>query len=370
DLAALVIGEAVKRSKIDPASIEDVIFGHVLINGETPCIGRVAALKAGLPIEIPGYSLDRQCSSGLQAVINAALLIQTNNADVVVAGGVESMSNGEYYVTGARWGIRAGNQTFYDRFPRAGEVVSCPDIFGPVAGMIGTCENVVAEYNISREEADKFSVDSHQKAVAAIEAGRFKDEIVPVVIPQKKGNPLIIDRDEHPRADTTYEQLSKLKPVLGKTVTAGNASGMNDGAAACVLMSEEKAKELDVEPLAHLRAFAAAGVHPHYMGIGPVPAVRKCLQKAALTLQDMDLIELNEAFAGQALAVLQELGITDFSNVNVNGSGVSLGHPLGATGGRILATLLYEMRRRNARYGLETMCIGGGQGLAAIFERK
>jgi acetyl-CoA C-acetyltransferase len=370
DLAATAVKESLCRASVDPGDVDEVILGHILVNGETPNIARLASIKAGLPVEVPAYTLDRQCSSGLQAIINASLLIDTDNANVVVAGGVESMSNMEYYVLGARWGLRLGNGVFYDRWDRAMEVDNCNDVFGACAGMIGTAENVAEKFGISREEADEFAVRSHRNAIAAIESGRFADEIVPIEIPQRRGPALVFDRDEHPRADTTTEALSKLRPILSDgIVTAGNASGMNDGAAACVVMSEDEAKRRGLEPLGRIVAWSAAGVHPHYMGIGPVQAVTKALEKANLTMDDMDLIELNEAFASQALAVLKELGVKDREKVNVNGSGVSLGHPVGATGARMMATLLHEMKRRYARYGLNTMCIGGGMGLAAVIER-
>lgn len=369
DLAALVVGEAVKRAGIDPGLVEEVIMGHVLVNGEAPNVARLAALKAGLPMETPAYTLDRQCGSGLQAIINAAALIKLGECDVVLAGGVESMSNSEFYVTGARWGIRLGTRQFHDRFQRTIEMVSCPDVFGPIKGMIETAENVAEKCGISREEQDAFALRSHRNACRAMAEGRFKEEIVPVEVKEKK-KAVVVDTDEHPRPETTTESLAALRPVQGKTVTAGNSSGMNDGAAACLLMSEEMAKSLGLKPMGYIRGSAAGGVHPGYMGLGPVPAVKKLLSKTGLSIEDIDLIELNEAFAAQALGVIKELGIKNTDNINVNGSGISLGHPLGATGARIMATLLYEMERRNARFGLETMCIGGGQGLAAIIERR
>lgn len=369
DLAALVLGEAVKRAGIDPGLVEEVIMGHVLVNGEAPNIARLGALKAGLPMETPAYTLDRQCGSGLQAIVNAYCLIKAGESEVVLAGGVESMSNCEFYVTGARWGIRLGTRQFYDRFQRTVDMVSCPDVFGPISGMIETAENVAEKCNITREDQDVFAVRSHEKACGAIQDGRFKKEIVPVEVKGKKKT-VFVDTDEHPRPEITLEALSKLKPVQGKTVTAGNASGMNDGAAACLIMSEEKALKLGLEPMGYIKGFAAGAVHPAYMGLGPVPAVKKLLSRTGVNLGDIDLIELNEAFASQALGVIRELGIKNTDNINVNGSGISLGHPLGATGARIMATLLYEMERRDARFGLETMCIGGGQGLAAIVERR
>jgi acetyl-CoA C-acetyltransferase len=370
DLAAKAICGALDRAGVEPGQVDEVIFGHVLSNGETPNVARLGALKAGLPVEVPAYSLDRQCSSGLQSVVNGALLIQAGEAEVVVAGGVESMSRAVHYTTDARWGIRMGSIQLHDHFYRSVVMTSCPDVCGFIDGMIGTAEKVAAEWGITREQADAFAAESQRKAVAAQQAGRFKDEIVPIEVPGRRGAVTVVDTDEGPRADTTLEGLAKLSPIQGGVVTAGNASTLNDAAAAVVLMSEERARATGRKPLGYLKSWAAAGVHPHVMGVGPVPAVRKALAKAGLGIQDMDLIELNEAFAVQALAVLKDLGVEDHSNLNVNGSGISLGHPVGATGSRMLATLLYEMQRRDVRYGLETMCVGGGLGLAAVFERE
>jgi len=367
DLAAAVVREAVERAKLDPARVDEVVMGHSFLNGEAPNAARQAALIAGFPVEVPAYGVERQCGSGLQAICDATMQIQTGNADIVVAGGVESMSNIEYYVTGARWGMRMGDQVFCDRWDRQSENCSSHAL-GTVPSMLHTAANVAAKLGITREEQDEFALRSQQNCRAAMEAGRFKDEIMPITVQQKKG-PQVVDQDEHPRPETTRESLAALKPVCGDTITAGNSSGMNDGAAACVVMSEKTAEALDLEPLGYVRAWAVAGVHPAYMGLGPVEAVRKVLTKAGLTLADMDVIELNEAFAAQALGVIKELGITDLTNLNVNGSGIALGHPIGCTGARIMVTLLYEMKRRGARYGLETLCIGGGQGIAAIIER-
>jgi acetyl-CoA C-acetyltransferase len=347
--------------------VDEVVMGHTYVSGEAPNVARQALLLADLPVEVPGYGVERQCGSGLQAICDAGMQIQTGNAQIVVAGGVESMSNMEYYITGARWGTRMGDQVFRDRWDRTSENISTHK-HGRVPNMLHTAANVAAKLGITREEQDHFAFRSQQNCRTAIEAGKFDDEIVPLTLQAKRG-PEIFDRDEHPRPDTTLESLAGLKPVCGDTVTAGNSSGMNDGAAACVVMAGETARALGLEVLGYVRAWAVAGVHPAYMGLGPVFAVRKVLAKAGMTLADMDLIELNEAFAAQALGVIKELGITDLSNLNVNGSGIALGHPIGATGARIMATLLYEMRRRGARYGLETMCIGGGQGIAAIVER-
>jgi acetyl-CoA C-acetyltransferase len=368
-LGATAIRAALERVQVNPADVDEVVFGHVLGNGESPNVGRLAWLEAGLPMEVPAYSVDRQCGSGLQAIINAALLIQTGNADVVLAGGTESESQAEYYSVGARWGARLGETPFYDRISRQGMTVSCPEKLPPTPSMMHTSENLVTRYGITREQADTFSLRSQQHAARAIQEGRFDDELVPVAIPQRKGDPLMVDRDEHPRPETTAETLAKLPVLVGKIHTAGNASGINDGAAACVVMSEARARKLGLEPLGCVRAFAAAGVDPTMMGIGPAPAIRRALEKSGLRWRDLDLIEINEAFAAQVLAVLAELGEDLPDNLNVNGSGISLGHPLGATGARITATMLHELRRRGGRYGLVSMCTGGGQGVAAIFER-
>ncbi len=373
ELAATVIKEVLARTGVPPEAIEDVVLGQGYSNGEAPAIGRVAALDAGLPITTAGLQVDRRCGSGLQAVLYAAMQVQTGVADVVLAGGAESMSQAEYYTTSMRWGARAENVTFFDRLAR-GRVTAGGENYPVPGGMIETAENLRREYKISRAEQDELSVRSHQRAVAAQTEGRFKDEIVPVTIHGRAGD-MIVDTDEHPRADTTFESLAKLRPVRLRedpesTVTAGNASGQNDGAAICVVTTPEKAAELGIRPLARLRSWAVAGVAPATMGIGPVPASAKALERAGLAMADMELIELNEAFAAQVLSVTREWGFTerDFDLLNVNGSGISLGHPIGATGGRILATLLREMDRRGASLGLETMCIGGGQGLAAVFE--
>ena len=370
ELGALVIRELLDRTGLDPTRVDEVILGHGYPNGETPNIGRLCALKADLPIEVPGYQLDRRCSSGLQSVLNAAMLVQTGNADVVIAGGVESMSNAEYYSTGSRWGGRFGSMTLHDRLERARETISPEERFGYISGMLETAENLAKQYEITREEQDQYALLSHQRAVAAIEAGRFKDEMVPVPVPQRRGEPLRIDTDEGPRKDTSLEQLARLAPAISEgTVTAGNASSQNDAAAVALVVGADKLDELGLEPMAFLRGFSTAGVHPAYMGIGPVPAVEKLFQKTGLSFDDIDLIELNEAFASQVLAVMREWRLPNEDIVNVNGSGISLGHPIAATGARILATMLHEMRLRNARYGLETMCVGGGQGVAAVFER-
>ncbi len=371
DLASLVIKESVERSGIDPARLDDVILGCGYPSGENPAIGRLAGLKADLPIEVPGYQLDRRCSSGLQAILNAAMLVQTENADAVVAGGVESMSNAEYYVNEARWGGRFGSQTFHDRLVRARETISPEERFGYISGMVETAENLAKQYEIARQEQDEYSLRSHQRAVAAQEAGKFDQEIVGVPIPQRRGDPVDFAKDENPRADTSMEALGRLRPVTPDgTVTAGNASSQNDAASVCLVVAEDKVEELGVTPMAYLRGWAVTGCHPAYMGIGPVPSVNKVMAKIGMALEDMDLIELNEAFAAQVLSVLREWKLPNEDNLNVNGSGISLGHPIAATGARILTTLLHEMERRNAQFGLETMCVGGGQGVAAVFERR
>ena len=372
DLASTVIKEALDRSGVDPAKVDDVILGHGYPSGENPAIGRLAGLKAGLPIEVPGYQLDRRCSSGLQAILNASMLVQTDNADVVVAGGVESMSNAEFYSNESRWGARFGSVTFHDRLARARVTISPDERFGPIpGGMVETAENLAREYEIARTEQDEYALRSHQRAVAAQTEGRFDKEIVGVPVPQRRGDPVPFEKDEGPRADTNMETLARLRPVMRDgSVSAGNASSQNDAASVCLVVGEDKLEELGLTPMAFLRGWAVTGCHPATMGIGPVPAVNKVMGKVGLSLEDMDLIELNEAFAAQVLAVLREWKLPHEDNLNVNGSGISLGHPIAATGARILTTLLHEMERRNAQFGLETMCVGGGQGVAAVFERE
>jgi acetyl-CoA C-acetyltransferase len=372
ELAATVIRELLERTRLPPAQVDDVILGQCYPNGEAPAIGRVAALDAGLPIEVPGLQLDRRCGSGLQAIMLACMQVQTGVADVVIAGGAESMSQAEFYALGMRWGVKGGAVRLEDRLARPR--ITAGGINHPVAGgMIETAENLRREYGISRAEQDELALRSHERAVAAGSDGTFAEEIVPVMV-RVRGEERIIERDEHPRADTTLERLAELKPLMraedpDATVTAGNASGQNDGAAVCVVTHADKAAELGLARFARLVSWAVAGVAPERMGIGPVPSTARALERAGLSLGDMDLIELNEAFAAQALAVLREWQLPDeLERVNVHGSGISLGHPVGATGGRILTTLLRELRRRGGRYGLETMCIGGGQGMSAIFE--
>jgi acetyl-CoA C-acetyltransferase len=370
DLGAVVLKALVERTKIDPGKIDDVVFAQGYGNGEAPCVARYSALAADLPITVPGYQLDRRCGSGLQAVIDAAMMVQTGAADVVVAGGVESMSNVEYYSTDMRKGARAGSVTMHDRLAR-GRVMSQPiSRFGVISGMIETADNLARDYQISREDADAYALASHQRAAAAWDAGKFDDELVPVSVAQRKGDPIVFDRDEGVRGDVTAESLAKLKPIeKDGVVTAGNASQQNDAAAACLVVAEDKLAELNLDPMGWFVSWAAAGCEPSRMGIGPVPAVQRLFARTGMGWNDIDLVELNEAFAPQVLAVLKGWGWDDRDRLNVNGSGISLGHPIGATGGRILANLLRELKRRDGRYGLETMCIGGGQGLAAIFER-
>lgn len=373
-LAATVVRGLLDRTEIDAATIDDVIFGQCYPNGEAPAIGRVAALDAGLPVEVPGMQLDRRCGSGLQSVLNAAMQVQTGVADLILAGGVESMSQVEFYSAALRRGVKGEGVILHDRLAR-GRVTAGGVNYPVPGGMVETAENLRREYAISREEQDALALSSHRRAVAAQVEGRFADEIIPVAVAGAK-QPTLVDRDEHPRPDATIEQLERLRPVMASadpdsTVTAGNASGQNDAASVCIVTHPARAAELGLRPLARLVSWASAGVAPKTMGIGPVPATRRALERGGLSLSDMDLIELNEAFAAQVLAVTREWKFTDrdFERLNVNGSGISLGHPVGATGTRILATLLREMDRRGARYGLETMCIGGGQGLAAVFER-
>jgi acetyl-CoA C-acetyltransferase len=368
-LASTVIAEIVRRTGLRGEDVDDVIMGQCYPNGEAPAIGRVAALDAGLPVDVPGLQVDRRCGSALQAVINGCMQVQTGAAELVLAGGVESMSQVELYSTDLRWGARSGGARLEDRLDRSR--VSAGGVNHPVpGGMLETAENLRREYAIPRADQDELALRSHALAVAAQQDGRFAQEIVGVRV--KDG---VVTLDEHPRADTTLETLGRLRAIMGRTdaeatVTAGNASGQNDGAAVCIVTHPQRAAELGLTPMGRLVSWAVAGVPPATMGIGPVPSTARALTRAGLTLDDLDLIELNEAFASQVLAVLREWRLRDgLERVNVNGSGISLGHPVGATGARILTTLLREMERRDARYGLETMCIGGGQGLAAVFER-
>jgi acetyl-CoA C-acetyltransferase len=370
DLATAVIKALMERTSLDPSRVEDVVLAQSYANSEAPCIGRWAALNAGLPIEVPGFQLDRRCGGGLQAVITAAMAVQTGAADVVVAGGVESMSNIEHYTTTARWGSRSGNQTLFDRLDRGRERSQPAWRFGEISGMIETAENLAQQFGITREASDAFAVRSQQRAAAAWASGAFKDEVIPVEVPQRKGDPVVFDHDEGLR-ESSVETLGALRPITpGGTVTAGNAAQQNDAAAACLVVAEDKLDELGLEPMGWFEGWAAIGCEPATMGLGPVGAAKKLLGRVGATFDDLDLIEVNEAFAVQVLAVLRGwgLGLDEVDDrLNVNGSGISLGHPIGATGVRIMTTMLHELHRRQGALALETMCIGGGQGLAALF---
>ncbi len=365
ELGGIAIKEALNKANVDPALVDEVIMGNVLQAGLGQNPARQALIKAGLPETISALTINKVCGSGLKAVHLATQAILTGDADIIVAGGMESMSNAPYLMEGARTGYRMGDQKVVDSMIRDGLWCAFNDYHMGV-----TAENIVEQYGLNRDEQDEFSAWSQEKAIKAIEAGRFKDEIVPISIPQRKGDPILFDTDEFPRAGTTAESLGKLRAAFKKegTVTAGNASGINDGAAALVLMSREKAESFGLEPLATIKANASAGVDPKVMGLGPVPATQKALVKSGLSVADIDLIEANEAFAAQALAVGKDL---EFSRdrLNVNGGAIALGHPIGASGARILVTLVHEMKRRDAKYGLATLCIGGGQGVATVIER-
>lgn len=370
-LGATVANAVIDRSGIDPAVIEDVVFAQSYANSETPCVGRWVALQAGLPVEVPGMQLDRRCGGGLQAIVTAAMMVESGACDVVMAGGVESMSRIEYYTNDMRWGKRSGSTTLYDRLDRGRERSQPVERFGYISGMIETAENLVKDYGITREEADAYAVESHKRAAAAWDAGKFADEVVPVSVPQRKGDPVVFARDEGIRAESNMESLGRLRALMKDgVVTAGNAAQQNDAAAALLVVAEDKLAELGLEPIAFLRGWSAVGCEPATMGIGPVPATAKVMKKTGLTLDDMDLVEVNEAFAVQVLSVLKGWDWDDRTKLNVNGSGISLGHPIGATGVRMVTTLTHEMPRRDARLGLATMCVGGGQGMAAIFERS
>lgn len=364
-LAEIVFREAMRRAGIEGSQVEEVIMGNILQAGQGMNPSRQAALKAGIPAEATAMTINMVCGSGLRAVALGAQAIALGEADIVLAGGSESMSQAPYYLSKGRWGHKMGHGTVEDAMIKDGLWCSLEDVHMGI-----TAENLAEQYNISRREQDEFAAESQRRAQEAIADKRFVDEIVPVEIPQRKGDPIIVATDEFPRPGVTADSLAKLRPAFKKdgTVTAGNASGINDGAAALVLMTEAKARELGITPLATFVASAAAGVEPRVMGIGPVTAVRKVLTKTGLTIEDLDLVEANEAFAAQALAVTKELGWnTDL--VNVNGGAIALGHPIGASGARILVTLLYELKRRNLKTGLATLCIGGGQGIAALVQR-
>jgi len=373
-LGSTLVRALLERTGLPAGKVDDVIFAQCYPSMDAPALGRVVALDAEMPVEVGGLQIDRRCGSGLQAVINAVMQVSTGASDAVLAGGAESMSNAPFYSTKGRWGIEGESIQFHDALLR-GRVTAGGANYPVPGGMLETAENLRRQYRIPRAEQDEFAHESHRKAISAQESGRFAEEIVPIVVKGRKDEQ-VIDRDEHPRADVTVEKLAQLRPILGRsdpdaTVTAGNASGQNDGASVCIVTTLEFAAATGLRPFGKLVSWAVAGVAPNVMGIGPVPACLKALDKAGLRMADIDLIELNEAFAAQVLACTREWKFVadDFKRLNVNGSGISLGHPVGATGGRILATLLREMRRRGVRYGLETMCIGGGQGIAAIFER-
>jgi len=364
DLGAVVIREAIARAHVQPAEIGDVVMGCVLQAGAGMNVARQAALKAGLPVDVPAETVNRVCGSGLQAVVHASEALRVGYVDTMVAGGTESMSNAPYLLKGARWGYRMGNAEAIDSMLAEGLTCAMGSCHMGI-----TAEEVASRYQVSRPDQDAFAAESQQRAERAIKDGRFKDEIVPVVIPQKKGDPITVDTDEYPRAGTTADKLAALKPAFKKdgSVTAGNASGINDGAAALVVTTGDRAKKIGTRPLVRILSHVSSGVDPAIMGMGPVPAVRKVLERAGLKTSDVDLFELNEAFAAQALAVGRELGL-DPAKVNVNGGAIALGHPIGASGARVLTTLIYALRARKLRYGVASLCIGGGMGIAMAVE--
>jgi acetyl-CoA C-acetyltransferase len=364
DLGAVVIREAISRADVKAADVGDVVMGCVLQAGAGMNVARQAALKAGVPVEVPGETVNRVCGSGLQAVVHAVEAIRVGYVDTIVAGGTESMSNAPYLLKGARWGYRMGNAEAIDSMLAEGLTCAMGQ------GHMGiTAEEVASHYSVSRTDQDAFAAESQQRAERAIKEGRFKDEIIPVTIPQKKGEALTVDTDEYPRPGTTAEKLARLTPAFKKdgSVTAGNASGINDGAAALVVAAGESARKAGKKPLARILSYVSTGVDPAIMGMGPVPAVRKVLDRAGLKGSDIDLFELNEAFAAQALAVTRELGL-DAAKINVNGGAIALGHPIGASGARVLTTLVYALRARKLRYGVASLCIGGGMGIAMAIE--
>jgi len=363
-LAVFPMEEALKRAKVDKEMVEEVILGHCIQRTDEPNTARTAALKMGIPVTVPAFTVQRQCSSAMQAVVSGSQMIQLGEADIVLAGGVETMSSAPYTIKSARWGQRLQHGQMSDT---VWEVLTDP-LNGMLMGM--ATEGLAEKYKITREEQDEVSYRSHKNAARAIVEGKFKEEIVPVLIPQRKGPPKVFETDEHPRKDISMEELTKLTPVFKKdgTVTAGNSSGLNDGASAVVLMSGAKARKLGLKPMARIVSYAWAALEPEFFGYGPVPATKKALEKANLTLQDMELIEVNEAFAGQYMACEKGLGLNR-KIVNVNGSGIGLGHPVGSTGARIIITLLYEMARRGLKMGLATLCVGGGMGMTTIVER-
>ena len=365
DLGALVIKEAVNRAGVKPELVEEVIMGNVIQAGQGQNVARQASVKAGLPVEVPAMTINKVCGSGLRSVALAAQMIKAGDCDVVVAGGMENMSAAPYAIPGARWGQRMGDGKMVDTMIKDALWDAFNDYHMGV-----TAENIATEWNLTREMQDEFAVQSQIKAERAIKEGRFKDEIVPVVIPQRKGEPKVFDTDEFPRFGATIEAMAKLRPAFVKngTVTAANASGINDGAAAFVVMSAEKAEELGLKPMAKILSYGSRGLDPSIMGYGPFHATKKALEVAGLTVEDMDLIEANEAFAAQSLAVAKDLNF-NMEKVNVNGGAIALGHPVGASGARILVTLLHEMEKRDSKKGLATLCIGGGMGTALVVER-
>ncbi|MBI4481658.1 MAG: acetyl-CoA C-acetyltransferase [Acidobacteria bacterium] len=365
ELGRTVIAEAVARASVQPSEVDEVIMGNVLQAGAGMNPARQAAIQAGIPVSVPAHTVNKVCGSGLKSVTLAAQAVISGDAEIVVAGGMESMSGAPYLLQKGRWGYRLGHGDLSDSMLSEGLTCAMAQVHMGV-----TAENIAEKYGILRRDQDCFAAESQRKAEAAIKAGKFRQEIVPVVLPQKKGEPLQFQQDEHPRFGTTEEALAKLKPAFKKegSVTAGNASGINDGASAVVVMPAERAKALGIPPMARILSYAYTGVEPALMGIGPVPAVRKALQKAGMNLADIDLVELNEAFAAQSVAVLRELKL-DSEKVNVNGGAIALGHPIGASGARILTTLLHALRDRNGTTGLASLCIGGGQGIAMIVER-
>lgn len=384
DLGALVLDQAVKKIGLSPDQVDEVIMGQSYQNGEYVNIARMSLLKAGWQESIPGITIDRRCCTGLDVVRFAASLVQTGQAEIVVAGGTESMSNAEFYLPGnIKWGVggskgmsrghgdlKMWGLPFYDRIQRARVMSQPEDRYGILPAMMSWAETAAKEDNVSREDCDKWSVESHQKACAAAESGKFTNEIIPVSVPQRKGDPVVVDRDENPRSDTSIEKLAHLKPVLGGVCTAGNSSTENDGAAAVVVTSAEKAAELGITPFAAFRSCAVAGADPRRAYITVPHAVKKALAMADVDIRQMDLIEIQEAFAAQVLADLKHMGVgpEDYAKVNVNGSGISLGHPIACTGTRVLVTLLHEIRRSGVQYGLECICGGGGLGIAAVLE--
>ncbi|WP_202927116.1 acetyl-CoA C-acetyltransferase [Gordonia desulfuricans] len=374
DLGAAVVKATVTRSGIDPERIDDVVFAQSYANSEVPCVGRWLALHAGLPISVGGMQLDRRCGGGLQSLATAAMMVQTGAADAVIAGGVESMSRIEYYSTTQRWGSRSGNVTMYDRLDRGRERSQPVWRFGEISGTIETAENLARDHGISRDAADAYAARSHRRAAAAWDAGKFDDEIVEITVPQRKSDPIVFGRDEGVRPDSTPQSLARLRALMPDgVVTAGNASQQNDAAAACLIVAEDALDDLGLEPIGFFTGWTSAGCEPSRMGIGPVPAVQKLAARhgfdsAAALLDSVDLVELNEAFAVQVLAVLDGWGWNDQDRLNINGSGISLGHPIGATGVRMTTTLLHELHRRGGGTGVVTMCIGSGQGLAALVE--